>query len=94
MKFTLICAGALALAGVAARAGPADMSTQTCSDWLDAGEDEQDQMTAWLRGYVAGRSGASLLDLAGLRADTLTLKRYCQGHATTGLVSAASQWRH
>ena len=77
-----------------ARAAPFDMSTQTCQDWLDATEDDQDQMVAWLRGYLSGRSTSTLFDVAKLRADGTMLKHICQGHLTTGLVSAASQWAH
>lgn len=75
-----------------ARAAPQDMNIQTCQDWLDAGEDEQEQMVAWLRGYVAGRSTGALFDSSRVRADALILKRFCQTHTTVGLVSAASTW--
>jgi hypothetical protein len=74
------------------RAAPADMNTQTCQDWLDAGEDEQEQMVAWLRGFIAGRSAGAMFDLSRVRADALTLKRFCQSHLTVGLVSAAGSW--
>ena len=74
------------------RAAPQDMNTQTCQDWLDAGEDEQDQMVAWLRGYLAGRSTGALFDLARVRADATSLKRFCQGRLTAGLISAAAAW--
>jgi hypothetical protein len=77
-----------------ARAATFDMGSQTCQDWLDAGEDEQDQMVAWLRGFLAGRSSITLLDLSALRGDGAALKRYCQTHLTVGLISAAGQWRH
>jgi uncharacterized protein YdaL len=73
-------------------AAPLDMNTQTCQDWLDAGEDEQDEMVAWLRGYVAGHAAGALFDDSRVRADALTLKRFCQGHLNVGLVSAASAW--
>jgi hypothetical protein len=75
-----------------AAAAPLDMNTQTCQDWLDSGEDEQEQMVAWLRGYVAGRSTGAMFDSSRVRADALILKRFCQGHLTVGLVSAAAAW--
>jgi uncharacterized protein YdaL len=75
-----------------ARAAPADMNTLTCQDWLDAGEDEQEQMAAWLRGYLSGRGAGALFDLARVRADAAMLKRFCQGHLAAGLVSAAAAW--
>ena len=53
----------------AGRAAPLDMNTQTCQDWLDAGEDEQEQMAAWLRGYLAGHSTGAMFDLSRVRAD-------------------------
>jgi hypothetical protein len=77
-----------------ARAAPVDMSTQTCEDWLDATEEEQDQMVAWLHGFIAGRSTSTMYNLASGRADATSLKLYCQGHKTVGLTSAASQWKH
>ena len=83
---------ALGLAASPLHAAPADMNTTTCQDWLDAGEDEQEQMAAWLRGYVAARGTGALFDVARVRADALVLKRFCQSHVTAGLISAAGQW--
>ena len=82
------------LCAVSARAAPIDMNTQTCQDWLDADDDQQDQMVAWLRGYLSGRSSTAMFDLAAGRATALALKGYCQGHLTIGLVSAAGQLKH
>ena len=80
----------LALAAPA-RAGEVDMNTQTCQDWLDATEDEQDLMTAWLRGYLAGRASSGLYNVEGSRADSARLKTYCQKHPGNGLLTAAGQ---
>ena len=85
---------ALVLLAAPARAASVDMSTQTCQDWLDAGEDEQDMMVAWLRGYLAGKSTATLYNTSGARMDATALRGYCQGHSDAGLISAASQWKH
>jgi hypothetical protein len=91
MRFALIL---IALMGaVSARAAALDMSTQTCQDWLDADDDAQDRMVAWLRGYLSGRSGVTLYNEDG-RGDAATLKVYCQRHPTIGVVSAAAQWKH
>jgi uncharacterized protein YdaL len=75
-----------------ARAASQDMNTQTCQDWLDAGEDEQEQMVAWLRGYVAGRSTGAMFDLSRVRADAAGLKQFCQSHPGAGLVSSTTAW--
>jgi acid stress chaperone HdeB len=89
MRYLLI---ALVLLSAPARAAGVDMSTLTCQDWIDADDDAQDLMTAWLRGYLAGRSTATLFDVGRERADAQALRAYCQGHPQTGVVSAASQW--
>ena len=89
MRYALLALLALALP---AGAAPLDMNTQTCQDWLDAGQDEQEQMVAWMRGYVAGRSAGALFDVGRIRADAAALKQYCQRHLSIGLVSAASVW--
>ncbi len=94
MRSTATVALICLLLAAPARGASVDMSTQTCQDWIDADEEEQDQMVAWLRGYLAGRSTSSLFDLSASRADAAALKRFCQGNPTVGLVSAASQWRH
>ncbi len=70
------------------------MNARTCQDWLDADDDEQEQTIAWLRGYLSGKSGTSLYDFVGARVDATALKRYCQGHLTIGVISAAGQWGH
>jgi hypothetical protein len=90
MKYSLILLAVLA--ATAARAGGVDMSTQTCQDWLDADDDVQDLMTAWLRGYIAGRSTSTVYDASRERADRQLLKAYCQTHLQNGVISAASQW--
>ena len=90
-RFAFLCLSVLAFSAPS-RAAPVDMNTQTCQDWLDAGEDEQERMVSWLRGYVAGRATGALFDVLRVRADAMTLKRYCQSHLTVGLVSAATQW--
>ncbi len=79
------------LAAVPARAG-VDMSTQTCRDWLDADEDAQDQMVAWLHGYVAGRSTSTVYDVSHARGDAQLMRAYCQQHQDIGVISAASKW--
>ena len=85
---------ALVLIAAPARAAPVDMSTLTCQDWLDADEDEQDQMVAWLHGYLAAKSSATLYDAAGARVDATALRGLCQGHADMGLITAAGRWKH
>ncbi|MDE3177356.1 MAG: hypothetical protein KGM15_14735, partial [Pseudomonadota bacterium] len=50
MKSWLLAFALFAALGSRAVAAPVDMSTLACQDWLDASEDEQDQMVAWLRG--------------------------------------------
>jgi hypothetical protein len=88
MKYAWLILLALSLP---ARAAPLDMNTQTCQDWLDAGQDEQEQMIAWLRGYVSGRAAGALFDMGRIRLDALTFKHYCQRNLTVGLVSASAQ---
>ncbi len=83
-----------ALAPVHARAASVDMATLACQDWIDDTEDEQDQMLAWLRGYLAGRATSSLYNPDSARFDRTALKIYCQKHLTTGVISAASQSLH
>jgi len=87
MKWLLIL---LALT-IPARAAEIDMNTQTCQDWIDAGEDEQDLMSAWLRGYSAGHASSGLYDPGATRADSARLMAYCRLHLNTGLLSAEGQ---
>ena len=93
MKSWLLAVCLFAALGFRACAAPVDMNTLACQDWLDAGEEEQDQMVAWLRGYQSGRSTSALYDSATARADATALKRYCQSHLTVGVISAAGQWK-
>lgn len=94
MKTWLLALALFAVLAPHASAASVDMGTLACQDWLDAGEEEQDQMVAWLRGYQSGRSTSSLYDPASARADAAVLKRFCQTHLTVGVVSAAGQWKH
>jgi hypothetical protein len=94
MKSSLAIAALFLILAAPARAASVDMNSRTCQDWLDSDDDEQEQTIAWLRGYLSGKSGASLYDFAGSRTDATALKRYCQNHLTVGVISAASQWKH
>jgi hypothetical protein len=87
MKWTLVW---LTLA-LPAQAAEMDMNTQTCQDWIDADEDDQDLMTAWLRGYVAGRASSGLFDVNAVRSASAQMKSYCQQHLSMGLLSAVGQ---
>ena len=69
------------------------MGTQSCQDWLDADDDQQDEMVAWLRGYLAGRATATTYNIGGARVDMAQLKAYCQSHKTDSVISAAGQWK-
>jgi hypothetical protein len=91
MKYACVL---IALAVLApARAAALDMATQTCQDWLDSDDDQQDEMTAWLRGFIAGRATSTLYEPRAARSDIALLKVYCQSHKEDGLISAASQWK-
>ncbi len=88
-KFGL--AALLALVALPARAVPIDMATLTCQDWIDASDDEQDQMIAWLRGYLAGRSTTTLYDTTAARGDRDRLMVACRRAPTLGVISVMSQ---
>lgn len=90
----MVAACSLFVLSAPARAAPVDMSTQTCQDWLNSDDDEQEQAVAWLRGYLSSKSGSNLYDFAAPLTDGTTLKRYCQNHLTDGVISAAGKWRH
>lgn len=80
--------------GGAARADPGvDMATLTCQDWIDATDDEQDLMVAWLRGYLSGRSSSTLYNTNAALADRTALVGYCQRNRAIGVISAMSQLR-
>jgi acid stress chaperone HdeB len=81
-------AALLSLAALPARAGPVDMATLTCQDWIDSSDDEQDQMIAWLRGYLAGRSSATLYDTGASRLDHDRLMVACRRNPSIGVISA------
>jgi hypothetical protein len=86
---------ALPLTFGAARAAPGvDMATLSCQDWIDASDDEQDQMIAWLRGYLAGRSSVTIYDANDARRDHDTLMVACRRNPTFGVISAMSQAVH
>jgi len=93
VKRTLALALAIGLLHSApARADSAyDMATFTCQDWLDASDDERDLMLVWLRGYLGGRTGASLYDPGSARSDGARMEVYCRAHLSIGVISAMSQ---
>jgi len=71
-----------------------DMATFTCQDWLDASDDERDLMLVWLRGYLGGRTGASLYNPDSTRTDRPKMETYCRTHLGIGVISAMSLLLH
>jgi hypothetical protein len=71
----------------------ADMATMSCQDWMDASDDEQDQMVAWLRGYLASRSSATVFDYSDTAARVArgALMVACRRDPTIGVISAGSK---
>ena len=87
----LLALGAVLLSKPAIAAPALDMGTTTCQDWIDASDDEQDLMIAWLRGYASGRNSAALYNPANARIDRAAFMAYCRQNVTIGLLSAGAK---
>ena len=83
----LVLSPAHALLGV-------DMSTLSCQDWLDASDDEQELMIAWLRGNGAGRANTNMFNAAAVRNDRNALAAFCRRNPTIGVTTAMAQVLH
>ena len=87
----LAAAVALALATTSANAQKIDLSTVTCKEFLESGQDNISYILMWLHGFYTSSDDPPVIDFDKMKADGAKLGDYCRANPTNGLITAAEE---
>lgn len=95
MTFVMWSAAALIAglfaAGTPARAETIDLSTWTCSKFVNASKEDIGVILAWLDGYYRDEDDPAVIDTDKFVANAKKLGQYCAAHPDIGLITASDE---
>jgi len=93
MKTTvsILFAAALALSSVPARAEVLDLSTMTCKQFLEGGDDEIKMVLTWMDGWYKGDEDKAIIDTTVFVENAKKFGAYCAANPTVSIVNAAEE---
>ena len=91
MKITasILLAAALALSSVSANAVVLDLSTMTCKQFIESGDDTIKLVLTWMDGWYKGDSDEAIIDTDVFVENAKKFGTYCGKNPTIGIVNAA-----
>jgi acid stress chaperone HdeB len=90
MKAVLAAALAVAYSSIAT-AGVIDLSTRTCRQFQQSGDDEIKIILAWLDGYYKDEKDPLIIDTDKFVANAKKLGEYCSANPDVGLITATDK---
>ena len=93
MKITasLALAAALALSSVPAHATKLDLSTMTCKQFVEGGDDTIKMVLTWMDGWYKGDSDEAVIDTDVFVKNAKKFGEYCGKNPTMSIVNAAEE---
>lgn len=93
MKTTLsmLFAAALSLSCVPAHATKLDLSTMTCKQFLDSGDDTIKLVLTWMDGWYKGDEDNAIIDTDVFVDNAKQIGAYCGKNPTVSVVTAADE---
>lgn len=93
MKTTgaLLVAAGLALSPAPANAVVLDLSTMTCKQLIEGGEDTIKMVLTWMDGWYKGDSDKAIIDTDVFVANAKKFGTYCGKNPTISIVNAAEE---
>ena len=93
MKFTasIMLAASLALSSAPAKATVLDLSTMTCKQFVDGGDDTIKMVLTWMDGWYKGDSDEAIIDTDVFVENAKKFGTYCAAHPTISIVTAAEK---
>ena len=88
---TVLFGAALALSSVPANAVVLDLSTMSCKQFIDGGEDEIKMVLTWLDGWYKGDSDEAIIDTEVFVANAKKFGEFCAKNPTLSVVNAAEK---
>jgi acid stress chaperone HdeB len=91
MKTTvsMLFATALVLSSVPARAEVLDLSTLSCKQFLEGGDDEIKMVLTWMDGWYKGDDDKAIIDTNVFVENAKKFGAYCGKNPTMSIVNAA-----
>jgi acid stress chaperone HdeB len=93
MKTTvsILFAAAVSLVSVPAHAVVLDLSTLTCKQFLDGGDDEIKMVLTWMDGWYKGDDDRAIIDTNVFVENAKKFGAYCGANPTISIVNAAEE---
>lgn len=93
MKTTLsiLFAAALSLSSVPAGATKLDLSTMSCKQFIDSGDDTIKLVLTWLDGWYKGDEDNAIIDTDVFVDNAKQIGTYCGKNPTVSVVTAADE---
>lgn len=93
MKTTLsiLFAAALSLSSVPAHATKLDLSTMSCKQFIDSGDDTIKLVLTWLDGWYKGDEDNAIIDTDVFVDNAKQIGTYCGKNPTVSVVTAADE---
>jgi acid stress chaperone HdeB len=93
MKTTIsmLFAAGLVLSSVPANAVVLDLSTLSCKQFLDGGDDEIKMVLTWMDGWYKGDEDTAIIDTNVFVENAKKFGTYCATHPTISIVNAAEE---
>ena len=88
---TILAAALIAGISSAAAAGVIDLSTRTCKQFQQSGDDEIKIILAWLDGYYKDEKDPPIIDTDKFVANAKKLGEFCATHPDVDLIDAADK---
>jgi acid stress chaperone HdeB len=79
------------LSSAPAHAVVLDLSTLTCKQFIEGGEDEIKMVLTWMDGWYKGDSDEAIIDTDVFVANAKKFGEYCAKHPTISIVNAAEE---
>jgi acid stress chaperone HdeB len=86
---SMLLAAALALSSAPAHAVVLDLSTMTCKQFLDGGDDTIKMVLIWMDGWYKGDSDEAIFDTDVFVENAKKFGTYCGKNPTMSIVNAA-----
>jgi acid stress chaperone HdeB len=87
----MLFAAVLALPSVPAHAVVLDLSTMTCKQFIEGGDDEIKMVLTWMDGWYKGDSDEAIIDTDVFVDNAKKFGTYCAKNPTISIVNAAEE---
>ena len=91
MKLFAAAAAAVALTVTPAAAQKIDLSTITCKEFLESGQDNISYILMWLHGFYTSSDDPPIIDFDKMKERGAKLGDYCRANPTNGLITGAEE---